>query len=228
MKYALAFIASFALVAATTAFVRVQAGEAPIADAAPQHHQDDAKEHPKKDDGHDGHDMGDKKDEGHDAHGNDGDKKEEKKEESEWDGEVKTDLKNETDPVSGDKIGEDAKHSVVYHGFKVHFSEDKSIAKFKRRPIQYCAALGLERTTEGEIKKVDPDEFKDPPTIAATCPIMGGDIVKEDGTYILHRGYRIYFCCWNGCWEKFLKEPSKYYGEYGLEEKDGKLQPKAE
>jgi hypothetical protein len=71
MRYALAFIASFAVLAGVTAFVRVQAAEPPAAQAEPQK-QDPEKEDKKQDkkedkkeekkDSHDGHDMGGKKD----------------------------------------------------------------------------------------------------------------------------------------------------------------------
>ena len=220
MKYALAFIASFVLVAGLAAVVRVSASDAPIADAAPQEGKGSKEDTPKKDaeDPHKGHDMGGKEDDAKD----DGDKETVK---PEWDGEVDTDLKNKNDPVSGKEVGE-SEHNVVYHGFKVHFAEEKSITKFKRRPIQYLASLELEKTTDGKVKKVDPADFKDPPIIPDTCPMMGGDIFADDGVYIFHRGYKIYFCCWNGCADDFLAAPSKHYAVYGLEEKDGKLVPK--
>jgi YHS domain-containing protein len=227
MKYALAFIASFALFAGVTSFIRVQASDAPVAETQPQDQDENKREAPKKGDdkkdAHDGHDMGEKKD---DAKKDDAKKDDAKKETPEWDGEVETDLANKTDPVSGVEIPEGAQHYVVHHGFKVHFADEKSIKKFKRRPIQYFVPLELEKTTDGKVKKVNAEDFKDPPIIPATCPFMGGDISKDDGVYIFHRGYRIYFCCWNGCWEDFLKEPSEYYGEYGLVDKDGKLVPK--
>ncbi|MBZ0135445.1 MAG: hypothetical protein K8I27_03600 [Planctomycetes bacterium] len=210
MKYALAFITSFVLVAGLTAVVRVSASDAPVADAKPQEKKGTEKDPPKKDaeDPHKGHDMGDNKEA-----------------KPEWDGEVETDLKNKMDPVTDKGVGESEEH-VVYHGFKVHFADEKSIKKFKRRPIQYLTPLELEKTTDGEVKKVDPADFKDPPVIPDTCPMMGGDIFADDGVYILHRGYKIYFCCWNGCADDFIADPSKHYAVYGLEEKDGKLIPK--
>ncbi|MCA8947208.1 MAG: hypothetical protein KDB29_13330, partial [Planctomycetes bacterium] len=164
MKYAFAFIASFILVAGLTAVVRVSASDAPIADSIPQEEKKDTKEDaPKKDakDPHHGHDMGDKKD-------NSGKDEKKDKEKSEWDGEVETDLKNEKDPVNGKEVG-DSEHHVVFHGFKVHFADEKSIKKFKRRPIQFLTPLELEKTTDGEVKKVDPADFKDPPIIPDTC-----------------------------------------------------------
>lgn len=223
MRYALAFIASFALVAGLTGYIRVQASDAPVAETQPQDHGEHKKEDPKKDP-HEGHDMGGKKVDAKEDHS--GHDMGEKKEAPEWDGEVQTDLANKKDPVSGDEIPEGAAHHVVYHGFKVHFADEKSIKKFKRRPIQYLVPLELEKTTDGKVKKVNPDDFKDPPVIPATCPMMGGDVFADDGVYIFHRGYKIYFCCWNGCADDFLKEASKHYAVYGLQEKDGKLVPK--
>ncbi len=214
MRYALAFIASFAVLAGATAFVRVQAAEPPVAQADPKKEEkkDERKEEKKeeKKDGHDGHHAGDKTDNA-------------KKEQPEWGGEVKTDLKNAKDPVSSKEIAQGVDHHVVYHGFKIRFEGESTLKRFKRRPVQYFVPLGLELTAEREVKKVNPEDFKDPPVIPATCPFMGGDIIKEDGVYMFHRGYRIYFCCWNGCWEDFLKDPARHYGEYGLQEKDGKL-----
>ena len=55
------------------------------------------------------------------------------------------------------------------------------------------------------------------------CPIMGGEIDPEGDVFILHRGFKVYFCCWSGCADEFLEDPSKHYAHYGLEEKDGKL-----
>jgi YHS domain-containing protein len=219
MRYALAFIASFALVAGLTGFLRVQASDAPVADTQPQEHDEPKKDAPNKadarKDAHEGHDTGDTKDDP-------------KKKESVWDGEVETDLANGKDPVTGGKVGDDHDNQahVVYNGFRIHFADGNSIKKFKRRPIQYLVALELEKTTDGKVKKVNPDDFKDPPVIPATCPMMGGDIFADDGVYIFHRGYKIYFCCWSGCADDFLKEPSKHYAEYGLQEQDGKLVPK--
>jgi YHS domain-containing protein len=210
MRYALAFIASFAVLAGATAFVRVQAAEPPATQAEPQK-EDQKKE--EKEEKKDGHDMGGKKDDA-------------KEEQPEWGGEVKTDLKNAKDPVTGKEIAERADHHVVYRGFKIRFEGESTLKRFKRRPVQYFVPLGLELTAKREVKKVNPEDFKDPPVIPATCPFMGGDIIKEDGVYMFHRGYRIYFCCWNGCWEDFLKDPAKHYGEYGLNEQDGKLVPK--
>ncbi len=233
MKYALAFIASFLLVASVTTVVRINAEDPP---KTAKTKEDKPESKPKKDDKHKGHDMGKKtaeddkkeskdgdKHKGHDM-GKMGDKddKKEGKEKSEWDADVKVDLKNKKDPVNKKEVGESTEH-VVYHGFKVHFAEAKSIKKFKRRPIQYLVALSLEKTKDGEVKKVDPADFKDSPTIPDVCPMMGGDIFPDEDVYIFHRGYKIYFCCWNGCADKFLKDPSKHYATYGLKEKDGKL-----
>lgn len=227
MKYALAFLASFALLAGLTAFVRVQASDAPVAKVDPQEKQDEPTKEAAKKDPHAGHNMGDKKEDAKDDTKKDDAKDDARKEDPEWGGDVKTDLANKEDPVSGDTIEANVDQSVVYHGFKVHFAEEKSIKKFKRRPIEFFVALKLELTKDGEVKQVDPADFKDTPVIPETCPLMGGDITTDDGVYIFHRGYKIYFCCWNGCWKDFLAEPAKYYGDYGLVEKDGKLTPKS-
>ena len=58
---------------------------------------------------------------------------------------------------------------------------------------------------------------------AEKCAIMGGDIDPDGDVFILHRGFKVYFCCWSGCADEFMQDPSKHYAHYGLEEKDGKL-----
>lgn len=218
MRYALAFITSFTLLLGITTYARVQAGEPPIAE--PQASGEKKEEPPKKEEK--------KPAEDHSGQGKTEQAKDDTKEEKKadpWGGEVKVDLKNAKDPVSGAEIAEDGKIEAVYKGYRVRFADEKSLKKFKRRPVEFFVPLELELTADGEVKQVKAADFKDPPIIPAKCPMMGGDIVAEDGCYMFHRGWRIYFCCWNGCWSDFLKEPTKYYAEYGLQEKDGKLVP---
>ena len=209
MKYVLSFVAAFALVAGATAIVRVQAGGP---DEATQMEKGNA---PKDDD----HSQHGKKDE-HSDHG-----KDEKEEKSPgWDGKVKVDLKNKTDPVTDAAIGDDHdKHAhAVFHGFQIHFTDDDSITRFKRHPKRYMQKLELEQTLEGGVVKVDASTYVTP-ELPDECPFCAMKIDPDGEIYILHRGFRIYFGCWGGCDTKFLKDAAANYAHYGLIDKDNRL-----
>lgn len=132
------------------------------------------------------------------------------------------DLKNPIDPVTGNKIQENSVLSAFHKGFIIHFSSKKSKQKFLKQAIKYYAKLSLEPLADGTIKKVDTSQFRVSVT-PEKCPIMGGGITPKNDVYILHRGFKIYFCCWSGCYEDFLTNPENYYNSYGLEEKNGAL-----
>ena len=217
MKYLFAVLASLVLVAG-------------LANLSAQDHSDHmGKEH--KDDGHMDGDHGDHMDGDHGDHGDhmDGDKKDgDKKDEvKEWDGEVKTDLKNEKDPTSDTKIEDADAFTAVWYGFKAHFADEKGLKKFKRRPYQYSAKLGLAMDGLTDIKKVDPADYKTAKS-PKMCPFCSSEIDESGDVYILHRGFKIYFGCWMGCPTEFLKNPGEYYEDYGLAEHDGKLMLKSE
>lgn len=206
MKYLLSFIAAFAVMAGTTALVRVHSqGAGP-----------EAKGNAPAGDDHAGHDKKD----AHSGHG-----KEAKEEKSpEWDGKVKVDLKNKTDPVTGGAIGDDHdKHAhAVFHGFQIHFVDDKSVQRFKRHPRRYMQKLELEQTLDGSVVKVDASTYVTP-KLPEECPFCGMKIDADGDVYILHRGFKIFFGCWGGCDGKFLKDAAANYAHYGLVEKEGKL-----
>ncbi|MHC4839562.1 MAG: hypothetical protein ACYTDT_01195 [Planctomycetota bacterium] len=212
MKYVLMFVTAFTLSAGIVAFARVSLGEPPRPDETAKEKPRDAKPEPKKD-AHEGHGKKESKPE------ETPEKKPEKKDI--WADDVKVDLKNVTDPVSGDEIDDKSKRHVVFHGFKIFFNDAKTIKKFKRRPVQYLVPLELEMAKDRTVKQVKATDFTDPPVIPETCPMMGGDIFADEGVYMFHRGYKIYFCCWNGCATDFLDKPD--YAAYGLKEADGKL-----
>jgi YHS domain-containing protein len=220
MKYVLSFVAAFAITAGVTAWARVAASDRP--QAPTESSKPDALDGVAADE-HAGHVMGDEPKT---------DKKEEKKEEPKkdetpkWGGDVKEDLRNDKDPVDKSDIKEQGKFTKVYYGFKVHFSSEANGQTFEKRPYRYLHYLSLEPIdADARVKKVDAANYID--AAPATCPVMGNEIDTEDEVYILHRGFRVYFCCWMGCWKKFLTEPTKYYDAYGLEEKDGKLVKKS-
>jgi YHS domain-containing protein len=224
MKYAFAFLAAFALLAGATAYVRVLVSD----DVVAQHRHGNGstpQTAEEEEDPHKGHGHSERPAQPPKAADEKGKAAEEEKAVPEWGGEVSQDLKNAKDPVSGNDVGadHDAHAHLVYHGFQIHFEDERTAARFKRRPVQFMQKLELELTSDGKVLKVDASKYQDPPSIPEECPMMGGDITKEDEVYILHRGWRIYFCCWSGCATDFLKEPGKHYAAYGLVEKDGKL-----
>ncbi len=207
MKYALAFLAAFVVVATAVAVIRLNVSNS---------HADHGNRATETDgaDAHAGHKTdppsgpGKPRQAGHPL-----------------DGAVRTDLKNKTDPVNGVTIGDDHdKHfHTVFHGFLIHFATDDTLARFKRRPTQFMQKLGLEQTSKGDVLKVDASSYRNPPVIPDVCPMMGGDVDPDGDVYILHRGWRIYFCCWMGCATDFLADPTPHYAVYGLTERDGKL-----
>lgn len=135
-------------------------------------------------------------------------------------GEV-VDLKNEKDPATLKPVATPA-ITVDYKGFRVHFESEKTRARFERKPLKYLNMLGLEPLVDGSVKQVDADSFE--PLVTETCPVMVDSEVDPHGTvYLLHRGFKFYFCCWTGCGDAFMQEPAKYYDWYGVVEKDGKL-----
>lgn len=131
-----------------------------------------------------------------------------------------TDLGNETDPVTGEKIGE-AKVTLEHKSWRINFAAEAGKKKFEKNPIRYYAKLSLEPTKEGKLLKVDASKYEK--ATAEKCAIMGGDIDPDGDVFILHRGFKVYFCCWSGCADEFMQDPAKHYAHYGLEEKDGKL-----
>lgn len=135
------------------------------------------------------------------------------------------DLKNTKDPVTLKPIAEPGKVTVDYKGYRVHFESEATRAKFNRKSLKYLNSLSLEPQVDGSVKLVDATNWVD--RVTETCPLMEGSEVDPHGTvYLLHRGFKIFFCCWTGCGDGFMQEPSKYYDWYGLVEKDGKLQLK--
>ena len=44
--------------------------------------------------------------------------------------------------------------------------------------------------------------------IVKTCPVMGGEAIL-DGKFIVHDGYKVYFCC-PSCDDAFEKDPETY------------------
>lgn len=137
------------------------------------------------------------------------------------------DLKNEKDPVSLKPVAPDAAVTVDYKGFRVHFESQATRDKFNRKPLKYLNMLSLEPAVDGSVSLVDAATYQD--RVTDTCPVMVDSEVDPHGTvYLLHRGYKFFFCCWTGCGDAFMQDPAKYYAWYGLVEKDGKLIPRGQ
>lgn len=135
------------------------------------------------------------------------------------------DLKNAGDPVSGKAVGE-APVVLEHKGWNIRFESEANRDKFLKKPVRYYASLSLEPGTGDKLLKVDASTYEK--AAPATCGIMGGDIDPDGDVFVLHRGFKVYFCCWGGCGDEFVANPSKYYDHYGLVEKDGKLSRKQE
>jgi YHS domain-containing protein len=134
--------------------------------------------------------------------------------------EAAKELENTNDPVSGKAVG--AKPVMLEHkGWKVRFESEANRDKFLKKPIRYYAPLSLEPAKDGKLLKVDASKYEK--AAPATCAVMGGDIEPDGDVFILHRGFKVFFCCWSGCGDEFIADPAKYYDHYGLAEKDGKL-----
>jgi YHS domain-containing protein len=134
------------------------------------------------------------------------------------------DLKNEKDPVSLKPV---SSVTAEYKGYLVHFESEATRARFERKPIKYLNMLSLEPRVDGGVFLVDASTYKD--AVTEFCPFMPESEVDPHGTvYLLHRGWKIFFCCWTGCGDYFLQDPAKAYDWYGLVERDGKLVRKAD
>lgn len=134
-------------------------------------------------------------------------------------GEV-VELNNEKDPVTLKPA--QAAITTDYKGFRVRFESEATRTRFLRKSLKYLNMLSLEPLTDGGVKLVDAAAYQARAT--EFCPMMPESEVDPHGTvYLLHRGFKIYFCCWTGCGDAFMREPAKYYDHYGLVERDGKL-----
>lgn len=149
-------------------------------------------------------------------------KKKETGEQKKTDVEKISNLANTTDPVTGAIVTDGDGVTLDHKGFRIRFASDDSKAKFEKKPIRYYAKLSLEPSKDDAVKKVDASTYQNsaPPE---DCPFCAMPIDLEGDVYILHRGFKIFFGCWGGCYEKFLADPAKHYAAYGLMEKDGKL-----
>ena len=131
------------------------------------------------------------------------------------------DLRNTNDPVTGEAIDPARDFTETNRGFIFHFASEEARKKFKKNPVRYFAKLSLEPHTDGTAAVVDATNW--PKAAPPTCGVMGGDIDPEGDVLILHRGFKVFFCCWSGCADEFLQNPNLYYDHYGLVERDGKL-----
>ncbi|HRJ79280.1 MAG TPA: hypothetical protein PLF37_12290 [Planctomycetota bacterium] len=129
-------------------------------------------------------------------------------------------LGNESDPVSGAKL-EGTPVLLEHKHWQIGFASEDTRKRFEKNPMRYYAKLSLEPTTDGRLLQVDGSRYER--ALAADCPIMGGEIDPEGEVFILHRGFKIHFCCWSGCADEFLANAAKHYAHYGLIERDGKL-----
>jgi len=135
------------------------------------------------------------------------------------------DLKNTNDPVTLKPIEKPGVITVEYKGYRVHFETEATRAKFNRKSLKYLNSLSLEPRVDGSVKHVDAANWID--RAPDKCPFMEDSEIDPHGqVYLLHRGFKIFFCCWTGCGDGFMQDPSKVYDYYGLVEKDGKLQLK--
>lgn len=191
MKYAIGFLAAFVVVAVVVAALRFS-GDGPEFNEPPE--EAAAHDHGDHND-HTDHADTDDDDHGqaHDDHGNH-EADDAADDDPVWDGEVKLDLKNTVDPVSGDEVGadHDAHHHRVYHGFLIHFASEDTGANFHRMPIRYLAKLDLEPTVDGEVIKVDASSYETP-DLPDECPFCGMALNEEGDVYILHRNFKIFF-----------------------------------
>jgi YHS domain-containing protein len=134
------------------------------------------------------------------------------------------DLKNEKDPVT---LEPSKDVTLEYKGYLVHFESESAKAKFEKKPIKFLNSLSLEPRVDGSVFLVDVSDYQD--AVTEFCPFMPDSEVDPHGSvYILHRGWKFYFCCWTGCGDYFMKNPAAAYGYYGLVERDGKLVKKEE
>lgn len=63
--------------------------------------------------------------------------------------------------------------------------------------------------SSGDKESYEESSFKEKSAINAICPVMGGEVDKDDPIVLEYEGKRIGFCC-PGCTNTFKKEPEKY------------------
>lgn len=135
---------------------------------------------------------------------------------------VITDLGNTRDPHTRKPIDQGTAVTAEYKGFRIHFESENTRQRFFKQPIRYLAELALEPRTDGSVVRVDSSKHVD--RAPDLCPMMPDSSIDPHGTvFLLHRGYKFYFCCWTGCGDAFMQDPAKYYAYYGLAERDGAL-----
>ncbi len=84
----------------------------------------------------------------------------------------------------------DSKLTLDHHGEKVHFCNEKCMAKFKESPDKFKASLANSYTYQTK------------------CPVMGGTIDPKASSR-LPTGETIYWCCM-GCEKTLYEDPEKY------------------
>jgi hypothetical protein len=131
-------------------------------------------------------------------------------------------LNNTLDPITGRVIGSDP-ILLDYYGFQIRFADERSVAEFRNNEFRFLCRLSLEYLGPSSVKFVNAASF--PIRRVETCFSMGGEIDYSDDVFLLHRGYKFYFCCWppHGCGQDFLDNPGEAYGHYGLRDEGGTL-----
>lgn len=128
-------------------------------------------------------------------------------------------LENDLDPVSLNPVD---KVVLSYKGFVIRFENDRTRERFRRKPIKYLNQLSLEPQVNGTVVQVNAATYQD--AVTELCPFMPESEVDPHGTvYLLHRGWRFYFCCWTGCGDQFMQNPALWYDYYGLKDRAGSL-----
>jgi len=132
-------------------------------------------------------------------------------------------LNNTNDPVTRKPLpplGPDDKPITLdFRGFQIRFADALTRWRFEGAPLRYLHQLNLEPHPDGSISQIDPSGYL--AAVPETCPMMGSAVDPFGSVYVLHRGWKIYFCCWTGCGDQFMQDPVKWYPDYQLKEQPG-------
>ena len=123
-------------------------------------------------------------------------------------------LENENDPVTRHAIPPGSGVTLNYKGYEVRFEDALSRWRFEGKPLKYLNQLNLEPHVDGTVERVDASAYRD--AAPAVCTFMPSEIDPFGSVYVLHRGWKVYFCCWTGCGDGFLQDPARHYAHYGL------------
>ncbi len=123
-------------------------------------------------------------------------------------------LDNPNDPVTGAAVPEGEGLTLDFRGYQIRFEDAVSRWTFEGTPLNYMNRLSLEPHVDGTVTRVDAAAYR--VAKAQRCAVTSSQVDPLGSIYVLHRGWKVYFCCWGGCGDSFMEDPAAAYAHYGL------------